>query len=55
MWIYGPMGGVFSLNWPAVQAKIALIESHSPTRYSLEVIEGIELMEEVALVELNKK
>lgn len=55
LWNYGAMGGVFCLNWPAVKAKIELIESRSEMRFSLDVIEGIEIMEETALVELNRR
>ena len=55
LWHYHAMGGIRSLDWPAIHAKIALIESRSDERYSMDAIEGLELMEIAALPVLNEK
>jgi hypothetical protein len=54
LFLYGPFGGVISLNWPAVLAKIQLLEKARGKSISLEMFEGIELMEQEALLILNE-
>jgi hypothetical protein len=54
LWLYGPMGGIISLNWPAVLAKFQLLEKFQES-ITLEQFEGIELMEREALSVLNDK
>lgn len=55
LWNYGAMGGVISLNWPAVYAKIQLLVQYANLELSIEMVEGIEIIERAALKILNQK
>lgn len=55
LWVFGVMGGLRSLDWSAVLAKVNLIETRSEERFSIETIEGIEVMEIAAINAINKR
>jgi hypothetical protein len=42
---YGAMGGIISLDWSAVTAKLKLLESIGEIEINLWLIEGLEIME----------
>ena len=48
------MGGVLGLDWSQIHSKIQLIESKSDTKYSIEEIEGIEIMEMESMRVINE-
>jgi hypothetical protein len=63
-WIYGMMGGVISLDWQTVMAKISLYHSYPEEelyelygirRISLIMIKGLEIIEDAAREALNAR
>jgi hypothetical protein len=49
LWNYAPMGGIVSLNWPAVLAKFQAMERYEELKIDAEMFRGIELMENTVL------
>jgi hypothetical protein len=63
-WIYGMMGGVISLDWQTIFAKISLYHSfpeedfyqlYGIRRVSLVMIKGLEIIENAAIEALNER
>lgn len=54
LWQFGAMGGVISLNWNAVSAKITLYQQCNMITLTPELLEKIEIIEMAALPFLNK-